>query len=50
MLAVAIQFLCGVKTSGVQVRFGWVMAFELAEFGMAVITPSRTNLVVTTSE
>jgi len=31
MLAAATQFLRGVKTGGVQVRFGWVMAFDLTE-------------------
>lgn len=30
LLAARTQFLCGAKTSGVQVRFGWVMAFELS--------------------
>ena len=29
-LAAVTQFLCGVRASGVQVRFGWVMAFELS--------------------
>jgi hypothetical protein len=44
-LAAVTQFLCGVRASGVQVRFGWVMAFELSslakDFGLhlAVITP-----------
>ena len=43
-----MQFLCGVKTSGVQLRFRWVMAFEFTEeFGLAVITPSAShNFVV----
>ena len=45
-LAAVTQFLCGVRASGVQVRFGrWVMAFERSSptedlgLHLAVITP-----------
>ena len=37
MLTATTQFLRGVKTSGVQVRFGWVMAFDLTEFAWVML-------------